>query len=72
MSETHIVRKVRETGVNVHLWKDGDGWTLHCSNHDRVCSWPTQKEALGFLSYPSEWCEECCQIVINRSEKNER
>lgn len=65
MSDTHIIRKVRETGVIVDLWKDADGWTLHCATHGRVCSWPTQKEALVFLPYPSEWCDECCQDVLN-------
>ncbi len=59
MSETYIIRKVREKGVEVHMFLTGDGWCLYCDEHGRTCTWEKQKDALSFLPYPSNWCEEC-------------
>ena len=63
-----ITRKVRETNTDVSLWKSADGWVLHCDEHGLCCVWPTKKEALEFMPYPSNYCEECCQIIMNGDE----
>jgi len=64
MSETTVVRKVRETGFYVNLISGLDGYTLHCGEHGYTCSWDKKTDAIMFWPYPSEWCEECCKIIL--------
>lgn len=63
--ETVIIERVaRATGTGVALiynWSadPGQPWETVCLAHGGVCSHQTRALAVGWLSHPEEWCEDC-------------
>lgn len=56
--------KNRETGTLIDtIVYDNGTVTLNCQDHDRCCDFDSQNEARPFRSHPSEWCNECADML---------
>ena len=66
MTATSIVRMNRRTGAEIEVctaesqgFDDEFGkWVTICWTHGTICNHETKARAIGWATYPDEWCED--------------
>lgn len=60
-------RKCRETGFMVTTIVHENGTVcLQCDEHGGSSDFDSQYEAAPFKAHPSEWCEDCAEIIYGK------
>lgn len=67
--ETHTLVEVLDLDApDSEFENEGERWATTCVDHAVIVTHPTRALAVWHAPAPSDWCEECHEIIDNERE----